>query len=189
MILALTVMVTNYRLTDRRLLLTAEQCIENQQNPANHNGGIGNIKVRPVIMNDVHFEKVNDVTETQRSNALPKSPPRISARATVVAVNLRPIFSKATSTATAASKENQAAPIAPGRRTRIIEQTKRRTRIFHVADGEHMRNHLMLLSTSIRVAASHFVTRSAATTSTESNSSQPLESFTFMRLSAGGTPI
>ena len=142
-------MVTNCRFTHRRLFFVAEHGIEEQQDAANHNGGIGNIEVRPVVVNDVHFEKIDNVAEAQASYALPIAPARMSARPSVVAVILRPSFSNATSTATAATTEkissNQRTRC---RRTGIVEQAERRAWVLHVADGEDMGNHLHVAAES-----------------------------------------
>src|SRR5271156_4674383 len=47
------------------LFLRPKQRIKQQQTSANHNGGIGNIEIRPVVVNDVHFKKVDDGPEPQ----------------------------------------------------------------------------------------------------------------------------
>ncbi len=58
-------MVTNTGSLTGGCSLPLNNASKKQQNSANHNSRIGNIEVRPVVVNDVHFEKVDDVAEPQ----------------------------------------------------------------------------------------------------------------------------
>ena len=65
--------------------------IQQKQQAPNHDRRIGHVEVRPMIMDDMDFgEKSTTKPKRQRSYALPRAPPRIRARASPVALSLRP---------------------------------------------------------------------------------------------------
>jgi hypothetical protein len=162
----------------RILFFPAEQRIEKQQNPANHNGGIGNIEIRPVVVNDVHFKKIDHVAEAQAVISIAQS----------ASQDERQRNRSGSDSAAKLQQRNQHGnrrqhrkdkqhPAHARRRTRIVEQTEGRARVFHMTDGEDVAITTTVdLPSSIRVDASHFVIRSATMTSSESSRSQPLES-------------
>jgi hypothetical protein len=126
-----------------------------------------------------------------RSHALPSAPPRISANATVVAVNLTAkLQQRHQHRNRRQQRKKQQHPPHPGRRTRIVKQTKRRAGVFHMTDREHMGNHDHVLPSSIRVDANHFVTRSATTTNhrKQQKPSPRILIHALMRLLAGEHP-
>ena len=123
-------------------LLVAEQGIEQQQYAANHNGGIGNIEVRPVVVNDVHFEKIDHVAVAQAIVRVAKGAARMSASAIVVALICAQASSAQPTPPPPPQRKDQQHPAHPRRRTGIIEEAEGRAWILHMADGEDMGNHL-----------------------------------------------